>query len=125
MYIIYNYHRNRNNSFFKDEKWDNEDYSPQKWHSKISVKRALIENYALKNKDETRVIGWVHNATHYWRNLNSPCMDELKKDGHFVTPHKLVDGILLGKKEETKTDYLSRTDAYSKKGVQNVNYNEK
>ena len=47
-------------------------------------------------------------------------MDELKKDGHFVTPHKLVDGILLGKKEETKTDYLSRADAYSKKGVQNV-----
>lgn len=106
--------------FFKEEKFDEENYLPQKWHSKISLKRALIENYALKNKDETRVIGWVHNATHYWRNLNSSCMEELKKNGHFVIPHKLEDGILLGKKEEEKTDYLSRTDAYSKKGVQNV-----
>ena len=47
-------------------------------------------------------------------------MEELKKEGHFVTPHKLVDGVLLGAEQKTKTDYLSRTDAYSKKGVQNV-----
>ena len=107
-------------SFFKGEKLLFENYEPQKWHNKSSIKRAVIENYALNNKDKTRVVGWVHNATHYWRNLNMPCIEELKENGHFKKPHQLVDGVMLGKFEEKKTDYNSRSDAYSKKGVQNV-----
>lgn len=107
-------------NFFKDEKMNLESYEPQKWHNKISIKRTLIENYALKNESATKVLGWVHNATHYWRNINNPCLEELKIKGHFTTPYKLKDGVYLGKEDKTKTNFNSRTDAYSKDGVQNV-----
>ncbi len=106
--------------FFGDEKLASEKYSPQKWHSKISINRALIENYALTNSDETRVIGWVHNASHYWRNLDSPCFEELLKEGEFKVPYQLKDGHILGGDKE-KTDYSQKSDAYTKKdGVQNI-----
>ena len=107
-------------NFFKDEKMNLESYEPQKWHNKVSIKRTLIENYALINESATKVLGWVHNATHYWRNINNPCLEELKSKGHFTSPHKLKDGVYLGSKDKTKTNFNSRTDAYSKKGVQNV-----
>ncbi|MBL4593850.1 MAG: hypothetical protein JKX68_08555, partial [Flavobacteriales bacterium] len=107
-------------SFFKNENLNSEYFFPQKWHSKLSIKRALIESYSLVNKEETKAFGWVHNATHYWRNISSPCLEELMNQGQFKTPHKLKDGYVIGKQQKEKTDFSREPDAYSKKGVQNV-----
>ena len=106
--------------FFKEEALNKEKFEPQKWHSKTSIKRATIENYALKNEEQTRVIGWVHNATHYWRNIKSPCMEELLETGQFKKPFKLKDGYKIGGQKEVKTDFKRYADAYSNKGVQVV-----
>ena len=108
-------------AFFQNEELDKENYVPQKWHNKLSVNRAEIENFALVNENETRIIGWVHNATHYWRNIKSPDMDELLNEGQFKTPYKLNDGTIIGGKESEKTDFRKNTDAYTDRGgVQNV-----
>ncbi len=107
-------------AFFKDERLDSKEYIPQKWHSKLSIKRALIENYALVSEDGYVAIGWVHNATHYWRNIKSPCLEELTSAGQFKTPHKLKDGYSIGGKGAERTDFTKKSDAYTKKGIQDV-----
>jgi hypothetical protein len=108
-------------NFFKDEKITEEKYTTQKWHSKISINRALIENYALTNLDQTKVIGWVHNASHYWRNIDSPYFNELLENGKFTFPHQLKDGYVIGGEQKEPTDYSQKADAYTKDGgVQNI-----
>ena len=108
-------------AFLKNEKLSNEKFEPQKWHSKLSIKRALIENYALINNEKSRVIGWVHNASSYWRNVKSPCLDELFTNGKFNNPYKLKDGYIIGGEEKEKTDIKQKSDTYTKKGgVQDV-----
>jgi hypothetical protein len=107
-------------NFFKNEFFLKENYSPQHWHNKRSIKRALIENYALKNEKKTKVIGWVHNATYYWRNISSSCMDELMNKGYFETPFQLNDGYVIGKKKKERTDFNRCSDSYSSKGVQDI-----
>jgi len=108
-------------NFFEKEQLNMKNYIPQKWHSKLSVKRALIENYALKTEDRTKAIGWVHNATNYWRNISSPCLEDLLENGSFSTPHQLKDGYTIGKPQKEKTNFSKNTDAYTDKGgVQDV-----
>jgi len=108
-------------SFFKDEELTKEEYSPQKWHDKLSLNKAVIENYVLLNKDETKAIGWVHNATHYWRNIDSPYFKELLNNSRFNKADTLKDGYIIGGDEKVKTDYSQLEDAYSKEdGVQNI-----
>lgn len=107
--------------FFKNEDMEGAKYQPQKWHNTLSLNRAKIENYCLVSKNEEQALGWVHNATHYWRNISSDCMNELKQNSSFKDPYKLEDGILLGAEKEQKTDFTSKSDAYSDKdGVQNI-----
>jgi hypothetical protein len=107
--------------FFKNENLEEEIYTPQKWHNKLSINKTTVENYAMKNKAETKVLGWVHNATHYWRNIESECLNELLNDRKFKKPVKLKDGYVIGNDAEGKTNYNVETDAYSKsKGVQKV-----
>jgi hypothetical protein len=106
--------------FFKGESLEEEKYKPFKWHNTLSVKRSSIETYCLINKDESKVIGWVHNATNYWRNINSECLNELLNSGMFKNPYQLKDGVYLGK-ENDGTDYNKDKDAYTNKGgVQNI-----
>lgn len=102
-------------AFFKDENLEEEKYIPQRWHNTLSLNRAVIENYALVNRDQTKVIGWVHNATHYWRNIESDCLNELVENGKFKTPYTLEDGILLGK-DNNGTKFSEKKDAYTNKG---------
>ncbi|MFN5909946.1 MAG: hypothetical protein ACK45H_01300, partial [Bacteroidota bacterium] len=53
-------------------------YSPQKWDD-ANVKKRKLENYSLVRSDGEHAIGWVHNATFYWRNLftENPCMNNM------------------------------------------------
>ncbi|MDF1673969.1 MAG: hypothetical protein P1U41_10710, partial [Vicingaceae bacterium] len=108
------------NSFFKDENLEEEKYKPLQWHNTLSVKRASIETYFMVNKKATKTIGWVHNATNYWRNTNSECLNELVDKGVFKSPYKLKDGVFLGK-DNKGTDFSKDKDAYTNKGgVQNI-----
>lgn len=107
--------------FFTNEDMEGAKYKSQKWHNTLSLNRAKVENYCLISKNEEKVLGWVHNATHYWRNISSDCMEELKKNSSFKTPYKFNDGTLLGAPKDQKTDFTSKADAYSNNGgVQSV-----
>lgn len=109
-------------NFFKGEKLEEELYEPQRWRNKMSMNKSTLASYSLKNKKETKMLGWVHNASHYWRNIHSDCLNELISEGKFEIPHKLKDGYVIGdKKEGNLTDFSKNKDAYSDdKGVQDI-----
>ena len=71
--------------FFTNEDMEGAKYKPQKWHNTLSLNRAKVENYCLISKNEEKVLGWVHNATHYWRNISSDCIDELKQNSSLLS----------------------------------------
>ena len=65
--------------FFENEKLKEGSYEPQRWSDtgKSSKKRQL-ESYALVSQNGDRALGWVHNATFYWRNLSdNTCISNL------------------------------------------------
>lgn len=81
--------------FFNNIDLKNGNYTPQKWQDVASVDLAnyaaihrKIENYALKRADSEHVIGWIHNATFYWRNLANelPCLQELVDSNKLLNP---------------------------------------
>lgn len=84
----FGYHRDLKNiqMFFLGEDLIKGVFEPQKWDdvssfnlNDFAVKRRLLENYALKSNDNERVLGWIHNASYYWRNLANdlPCIQNL------------------------------------------------
>jgi hypothetical protein len=90
-YLMYNHV----NAFYKNENLREGKYQQQRWKNdnSSSMKNATIENYALKSNDKTRVLGWVHNATFYWRNMGElkPCVQELLDSGKIKNPCELQD----------------------------------
>lgn len=113
-------HYNGIQLFFEGEQMEDAKFQPQKWHNTLGLNRAMLENYALVSKNQERVLGWVHNASHYWRNISSPCLNELINEGKFSEPFQLEDGIELGKKR-SETSFSGKIDAYTNKGgTQNV-----
>lgn len=54
-------------------------YLPQKWSDTGNWKKRKIESYTLVRDNSLKAMGWVHNATYYWRNLaaTSPCIQNL------------------------------------------------
>lgn len=92
--------------FFQGVNLRDGNYQPQKWEdnelaldgSEFARKNRIIENYALVSENQESVLGWVHNASYYWRNLapsnmcmsnliesksteNKPCYFAVDKDG--------------------------------------------
>jgi len=86
---------NHVNAFLENENLREGNYTQQKWKNdnSSSMKKATIENFALKASDKTKVLGWVHNATFYWRNMFeiSPCLGELVDSGKISNPCKMED----------------------------------
>ncbi len=66
-------------TFFIAEDLKKMNYKPQRWSDQETEKARKIENYSLVSEDKQRVLGWVHNATYFWRNLyfEYPCIKEL------------------------------------------------
>jgi hypothetical protein len=87
-------------NFFSVEDLKKGNYEPQKWDDvssfviqDIAVRNRLIENFALKSDNDERVLGWVHNASYYWRNMANdlPCLQEL------VNSNKLSEPCIVAK----------------------------
>ncbi len=62
--------------FFSSEDLKKGNFSPQKWDDVMgkgdrAARKRKLENYALVSEDKERILGWVHNATYYWRNLEN------------------------------------------------------
>lgn len=106
-------------SFLENEDLRNGLYSPQKWKNDnwSDMRNATIENFALKSENKERVLGWVHNATFYWRNMYNyqPCIQELIQNiGILSSPCMMDDGTTLGETVVFLNDpnwYDSYTDA--------------
>ncbi len=105
-------------SFFKGEDLRKMNYTPQKWSDTRSVASRKIEMLALTSENQERVLGWVHNATFYWRNLESeyPCIKEL------IDRSQLKYGCIVGDgydiNSEGPGDYAGQRfkDAYTESG---------
>ena len=108
--------------FFKNIPLNELEFTPQKW-SDGNVDKRTIENFALVCQNKDTVLGWVHNATFYWRNLvkEMPCLQELMEKGRLTYPCFVGEGHDLN--EEGLGDYVLPRfeDAYSMNdGVQPI-----
>lgn len=65
--------------FFFQESMTNGNYLPQRWSDTGNWKKRKVESYTLVKEEGDKAIGWVHNATYYWRNLaaTTPCIQNL------------------------------------------------
>jgi hypothetical protein len=80
--------------FFEGENLRGGKYSPQKWADKSNFEKRKIENFVLVSKNKDRALGWVHNATYYWRNLatdNGGCIQNLVDNSPFSNPPCFFD----------------------------------
>lgn len=70
-------------NFFQGENLRAGKYQAQKWADKDNNwEKRKIENFALKSENKEHVLGWVHNATYFWRNLanDNTCINNLVND---------------------------------------------
>jgi len=90
--------------FFKNIPLNQLEFTPQRW-SDANVDKRTIENFALVSKNKDTVLGWVHNATFYWRNLvnDLPCLQELLDKGKLASKCIVGEGHDLN--EEGLGDY--------------------
>jgi hypothetical protein len=104
--------------FFKNENLIQEKYIPQKWADAKDSKR-LIESYQLVNEKKDRIIGWLHNASYYWRNeaVNSSCLTGLIDSSNLENPCVVAENIVMGRNESPR-DYAREyhEDKYTSKG---------
>lgn len=105
----FNYHLNLEQveTFFKDENTRKMNYSPKKWSDSPSGSKRKIETIYLLSENQERVLGWVHNATFYWRNLEKehPCIKELIDKNKLTYPCMVGGGFDLN--NEGLGDYAS------------------
>ena len=61
--------------FFLQENMTDVSYIPQRWSDTGNWRKRKVESYTLVKENGSKAIGWVHNATYYWRNLaaTTPC----------------------------------------------------
>ena len=65
-------------AFFQNEQLSKESYSPQKYKNARSFKKSEVESFFLVNGSKTKVLGWLHNISYHWYNLqNNTCIDSL------------------------------------------------
>lgn len=125
---------------FQPQKWENNELAVD--GSEFARKNRLIENFALVNESKDQVVGWVHNASYYWRNLgqtnecmnhlitsttaeSKPCYFAVDKDGF---PYDFNEYACIPRvyndvyHHEAVTGFEGFTDNYSKEGAQAINY---
>jgi hypothetical protein len=84
--------------FFENEQLKAKKYEPQRWSDTgRSFKKRQLESYALVSEDGERALGWIHNATYYWRNL---------------TDNTCITNLIDGKSTENKPCHVA-TDPYA------------
>ena len=105
-------------SFFEGEDLRKGVYSPQKWSESPSNNKRTLENIALVSENKERALGWIHNATFYWRNLEkeSPCIQELISKSKLTYPCFVVGGYDINNEGPGDYDRKSYEDDYTCKG---------
>ena len=106
-------------AFFEGEdpaKWA---FTPQRWKDAVFFDRAHLENYALVSENKEFAMGWVHNASYYWRNMAEidPCMKELIDSAKISDPCTYPDGW-QHKGTPHKNEFLAEgyEDVFTKSG---------
>ncbi|MFN5983266.1 MAG: T9SS type A sorting domain-containing protein [Fluviicola sp.] len=67
-------------AFFKNEEMINKNYHPERWDDIDGIggtRVRKIENFHLVSENKEFALGWVHNATSYWRNQQSSCLENI------------------------------------------------
>ena len=105
-------------TFFKNEEIRSLKFKPQKWSDSPSKNKRKIENIALVSENKERALGWVHNATFYWRNLEneSPCIKELIEKSKLSYPCIVVAGYNINDEGPGDYERKSYEDDYTNKG---------
>jgi hypothetical protein len=84
-------------TFLQNEDFRKMNYVPQRWKDKNAVTKATLEAFYLTSENQERAIGWLHNATAYWRNsftINS-CMQQLIARDSLQFACKMEDGYVI------------------------------
>ena len=116
----FNYHQDfiALSAFLKDEDFKKMQYYPQRWTDSRDAKRT-IESFQLISEKQEKIIGWLHNATYYWRNIavNDTCLQSLIDSSNLSFPCFVGSDTYLGKNDSPR-DYARdiHEDKYTSKG---------
>lgn len=92
-------------------------HSIHQWQDNRSKngKRRNIENYYTIDKSQNNVVGWVHNARYYWRNLSSSdsCIAHLVKTDSVLGPCLVAHNPYRTKRYEGNGDYCYPGDYHN------------
>lgn len=78
--------------FFAGENLRSGDYRSEIFDDATFVKNRKIENYHLVAANQERVLGWLHNATYYWRNMagTGTCVQNLLEGAQSSNPPCII-----------------------------------
>lgn len=79
--------------FFENEDLNALKLKPHRWKDD-NIDAMKVESYAMVSDDKKYALGWVHNATYYWRNMTliNPCINELVENAEISEPCFYPDG---------------------------------
>lgn len=101
---------------YEDEQvWN---FEPDKWDDVLNHDNALIETYYLRSEDQEYILGWVHNASYYWRNMydQNSCIDELVQSATISTPCVYPDGWIQDGTTTNEFSDILYTDSHTSSG---------
>ena len=92
--------------FFRDIDFESNKFSPFRWRDGNLIgglKNNLLECFGLTNRAGTKSIGWIHNATAYWYNVQPSCSFRPDDDDRYSSIQRIS-----GKKYKIKKLQLLR-----------------
>ena len=100
-------------------------YTPQKWSDKeTNWQKRKIESFTLTSANQQRAIGWVHNATFYWRNLeNNSCLMNLVDHNALANPPCYVAIDPFGYPYNTTQPWI-HNDVYDHENTDGFSHND-
>jgi len=105
-------------AFLKGEDFKAMQYSPQRWTDSRDYKRKL-ETFQLVSEKKDRIIGWLHNATYYWRNIavTDTCLQSLLDSSNLSSACFVGSDTFLGRGDSHR-DYARNIheDKYTSRG---------
>ena len=86
--------------FFQEEDLAKKEMLPKKLSDKngnsaSARSKRKWECFYLRDKKGEDVLGWINNATSFWGNENTDCMNELRSKKYLSNPCKMEDGAAL------------------------------
>lgn len=91
------------NTFFSGIDFQNTNFKePDFWDDATLASNSQLESYYIRDENDNKVMGWVHNATYWWGNISQNCAD---RNGQIMSLTGTGDDAVPAPQEPTIAHY--------------------